>query len=122
MSRDILLQVGPRSSESGYDWAPSTLLYGEPLNTVLYPRTGIQNKDTATTSGPMPACPSECYALYADTYISRTCVYVLETPCGLFLRHTSQHGDALLDTRKNTKLQACTLSNREQTQGHIYQP
>lgn len=73
----FFLRVGPRSSEPGFNWRPSTLLYGEPLNTVLYPRTGIQNKDTATTSGPMPT---------PQSVMLSTLIRILPVPVSTFWR------------------------------------
>ena len=46
--RNILLRVGPRLSEPGFRWAPSTLLYHEALNLPLYRR--MRNKNS---SGPL---------------------------------------------------------------------
>lgn len=49
--RNVLLRVGPRLSEPGFRWAPSTLLYHENLNFSLYPRTAIKKENSPTTSG-----------------------------------------------------------------------
>lgn len=40
--RNILLRVGPRLGEPGFRWAPSTLLYNQSGNFVLYPRTRVK--------------------------------------------------------------------------------
>lgn len=51
--KNVLLRVGPRLSEPGFRWAPSTLLYNGPRNHALYPRTITRNEDTPTTGGPV---------------------------------------------------------------------
>lgn len=48
--RTILLHVGPRLSEPGFRWAPSTLLLKGTDNTRLQPQSKSKNKDTFTTS------------------------------------------------------------------------
>lgn len=51
--RNILLRAGPRLSEPGFRWAPSTLLYNEIQNLPLCPRTSVKNEDSPTASDPM---------------------------------------------------------------------
>ena len=48
--KNIILHVGPRLSEPGFRWAPSTLLYFEPQNLPLWLRTREEKEDTSSTS------------------------------------------------------------------------
>ena len=47
--KTILHRVGPRLSEPSFRWAPSTLLYKEPLNSMLQSRVQSKKTDTTTT-------------------------------------------------------------------------
>ena len=56
LPRNVLLRVGPRLSEPGFRWAPSTLLHPEPVNIALWPYTritSIPSEETSITSGPV---------------------------------------------------------------------
>ena len=48
--KTILHRVGPRLSEAGFRWAPSTLLHKEPLNYMLQSRVQSKKTDTTTTN------------------------------------------------------------------------
>ena len=47
--KTILHRVGPRLSEPGFRWAPSTLLYKEPTNPMLQSRAQSKKTDITTT-------------------------------------------------------------------------
>ena len=47
--KTILHRVGPRLREPSFRWAPSTLLYKEPLNYMLQSRAQSRKGDTSTT-------------------------------------------------------------------------
>ena len=54
LPRSVLLRVGPRLSEPGFRWAPSTLLHIERENRMLQSRKRSENEDTFTaTTGSM---------------------------------------------------------------------
>ena len=53
ISKNIILHVGPRLSEPGFRWAPSTLLYHEPRNLPLWLRTSEKREGTSSTSESM---------------------------------------------------------------------
>ena len=88
--RTIILHVGPRLSEPGFRWAPSTLLYHEPQNIPLWQRTSealwLRNsekkKDTSGTSEPL---------LYPERTMGLTIDYTgqgIPTDRGLLVRFT----------------------------------
>ena len=48
--RNVLLRIGPRLSEPGFRWAPSTLLYQESVNDTLQPRLASMDEVTPIAS------------------------------------------------------------------------
>ena len=82
ISRNIILHIGPRLSEPGYRWAPSTLLYHEPRNLPLWLRTSEKKEDTSSTSEYM-VYPGRTMGLMID-YTSRG----IPTDRGLLVRFT----------------------------------
>ena len=67
--RTIVLHVGPRLSEPGFRWAPSTLLYHEPQNLLLWQRTSERQEDTSSNSESL-TYPERTMGLMID-YTSR---------------------------------------------------
>lgn len=56
--KTILHRLGPRLSEPGFRWAPSTLLYQEPQNHWLQSRAPSKKTDTTTTNSIFTSRPS----------------------------------------------------------------
>ncbi|KAM0804471.1 hypothetical protein BDR22DRAFT_818114 [Usnea florida] len=80
--RTIILYVGPRLSEPGFRWAPSTLLYNEPLNLPLWVRKREKREDTVGTS---------THLLYPERTMGLTIDYTgrgIPTDRGLLVRFT----------------------------------
>ena len=80
--RTIILHVGPRLSEPGFRWAPSTMLYNEPLNLPLWVRKREKREDTVGTS---------THLLYPERTMGLTIDYTgrgIPTDRGLLVRFT----------------------------------
>ena len=88
--RTIILHVGPRLSEPGFRWAPSTLLYNEPQNIPLWQRSSEtlwlrkseKKEDGSGTSEPL---------LYPERTMGLTIDYAgqgIPTDRGLLVRFT----------------------------------
>ena len=82
--RTILFRVGPRLSEPGYRWAPSTLLYIEPLNEALQSRVQSKDNDTSAIGATIRPPDSVVYML---PYLFRMLLSTLWKPVADFLSY-----------------------------------
>lgn len=86
--KTILHRLGPRLSEPGFRWAPSTLLYKAPRNHWLQSRAPSKKTDTTTTNSIVTSRPSNSVSFMPTSLVTENMDRGIPTSRGLLVRFT----------------------------------